>query len=176
MERGARLFRAPYFPSPGPDDNQKPLIFANVNAIFTTRGLDGGKFDWEGVFGKDSDGKLNKAQIVFEQMDDKTSTRTGVKFFLKVDKDGKYTWSDSEGKPTKLPLYSTDLKPYRYEVLLDEDVTEHVKLLTSRFIGTEGGYSFGKPDPVTREIVGNINLDLSLQQIASTKFTSKWNT
>lgn len=176
MERGARLFRAPYFPSPGPDDNQKPLIFANVNAIFTTRGLDGGKFDWEGVFGKDSDGKLNKAQIVFEQMDDKTSTRTGVKFFLKVDKDGKYTWSDSEGKPTKLPLYSTDLKPYRYEVLLDEDVTEHVKLLTSRFIGTEGGYSFGKPDPVTREIVGNINLDLSLQQIASTKFTSKWDT
>ncbi len=176
MEKGAQLFSSPYFPKPGPDDNQKPLIFANVNAIFTTKGLDGGKFDWEGVFGKDSDGKLNKAQIVFEQMDDKTSTRTGVKFFLKVDKAGTYTWSDSEGKPTKLPLYSTDLKPYRYEVLLDEDVTEHVKLLTARFIGTEGGYAFGKPDPDTGEIVGNIKLDLSLQQIASTKFISKWNT
>ena len=176
MEKGAQLFSSPYFPKPGPDDNQKPLIFANVNAIFTTKGLDGGNFDWEGVFGKDSDGKLNKAQIVFEQMDDKTSTRTGVKFFLKVDKAGTYTWSDSEGKPTKLPLYSTDLKPYRYEVLLDEDVTEHVKLLTARFIGTEGGYAFGKPDPDTGEIVGNIKLDLSLQQIASTKFTSKWNT
>ncbi len=176
MEKGAQLFSAPYFPNQDPDDSIKPLIFANVNAIFTTKGLDGGKFDWEGVFGKDSDGKLNKAQIIFEQLDDKTSTRTGVKFFLKVDKDGTYTWSDSEGKPTKLPLYSTDLKPYRYEVLLDEDVTEHVKLLTARFFGTGGGYAFGKPDPVTGEIVGNINLDLSLQQIASTKFTSKWNT
>ena len=176
MERGAQLFKAPYFPNQDPDDNLKPLIFANVNAIFKTKGLDGGKFDWEGVFGKDSDRKPNKAQIVFEQMDDETSTRTGVKFFLKVDKAAKYTWSDSEGKPTKLPLYSTDLKPYRYEVLLDEDVTEHVKLLTARFIGTEGGYAFGKPDPVTGEIVGNINLDLTLQQIASTKFTSKWNT
>ena len=176
MERGAQLFRSPYFPNQDPTAEQKPLIFANVNAIFTTRGLDGGNFDWEGVFGKDVDGKLNKAQIVFEQMDDKTSTRTGVKFFLKVDKAGTYTWSDSEGKPTKLPLYSTNLKPYRYEVLLDEDVTEHVKLLTARFFGTEGGYSFGKPDPNTGEIVGNINLDLSLQQIASTKFTSKWNT
>ncbi|EFD05136.1 repeat protein [Peptostreptococcus anaerobius 653-L] len=176
MERGAQLFRSPYFPNQDPTAEQKPLIFANVNAIFTTRGLDGGNFDWEGVFGKDVDGKLNKAQIVFEQMDDKTSTRTGVKFFLKVDKAGTYTWSDSEGKPTKLPLYSTNLKPYRYEVLLDEDVTEHVKLLTARFFGTEGGHSFGKADPNTGEIVGNINLDLSLQQIASTKFTSKWNT
>lgn len=176
MERGAQLFKAPYFPNPGPNDKQKPLIYANVNAIFTTKGLDGGNFDWEGVFGKDSDGNLNKAQIVFEQIDDDTSTRTGIKFFLKVDTAGTYTWTDSEGKPTKLPLYSTDLKAYRYEVLLDEDVTEHVKLLTARFIGTEGGYAFGKPDPVTGEIVGNINLDLSLQQIASTKFTSKWNT
>ena len=176
MERGAQLFSAPYFPNQDPTDDQKPLIFANVNAIFTTKGLDGGNFDWEGVFGKDSDGKQNKAQIVFEQMDDKTSTRTGVKFFLKVDKDGTYTWSDSEGNPSKLPLYSKDLKAYRYEVLLDEDVTDHVKLLTARFIGTGGGYAFGKPDPVTGEIVGNINLDLSLQQIASTKFTSKWNT
>lgn len=173
---GAQLFSAPYFPNQDPTDSQKPLIFANVNAIFKTKGLDGGKFDWEGVFGKDADGKPNKAQIVFEQMDDKTSTRTGVKFFLKVDKAGKYTWSDSEGKPTKLPLYSTDLKPYRYEVLLDEDVSEHVKLLTARFFGTGGGYAFGKPDPVTGEIVGHINLDLTLQQIASTKFTSKWNT
>ncbi|WP_297393397.1 InlB B-repeat-containing protein, partial [uncultured Peptoniphilus sp.] len=176
MEMGAQLFSAPYFPNQDPDDNQKPLIFANVNAIFKTKGLDGGKFDWEGVFGKDSDGNLNKAQIIFEQMDDKTSTRTGVKFFLKVDKDGTYTWSDSEGKPTKLPLYSTDLKPYRYEVLLDEDVSDHVKLLTARFFGTGGGYAFGKPDPDTGEIVGYINLDLTLQQIASTKFTSKWNT
>ena len=173
---GAQLFSAPYFPNQDPTDSQKPLIFANVNAIFKTKGLDGGKFDWEGVFGKDADGKPNKAQIVFEQMGDKTSTRTGVKFFLKVDKAGKYTWSDSEGKPTKLPLYSTDLKPYRYEVLLDEDVSEHVKLLTARFFGTGGGYAFGKPDPVTGEIVGHINLDLTLQQIASTKFTSKWNT
>ena len=176
MQGGTQLFSSPYFPNQDPNDKQKPLIFANVNAIFTTKGLDGGNFDWEGVFGKDADGKLNKAQIVFEQMDNDTSTRTGVKFFLKVDKDGKYTWSDSEGKPTKLPLYSTDLKPYRYEVLLDEDVTDHVKLLTARFFGTEGGYSFGKPDPATGEIVGNINLDLSIQQIASTKFTSKWNT
>ena len=176
MEKGAQLFSAPYFPEPGPDDNQKPLIFANVNAIFTTKGLDGGKFDWEGVFGKDADGKPNKAQIVFEQMDNETLTRTGVKFFLKVDKEGTYTWSDSEGKPTKLPLYSTDLKPYKYEVLLDEDVSDHVKLLTSRFMGTEGGYSFGQPDSDTGEIVGNINLDLALQQIASTKFISKWNT
>ncbi len=176
MERGAQLFRSPYFPNQDPDDKLKPLIFANVNAIFKANGLDGGTFDWEGVFGKDSDGKPNKAQIIFEQMDSDTSTRTGVKFFLKVDKNGTYTWSDSEGKPTKLPLYSKDLKPYRYEVLLDEDVTDHVKLLTSRFIGTGGGYAFGRPDPVTGEIVGNINLDLTLQQIASTKFTSKWNT
>ena len=176
IEGGAQLFSSPYFPNQDPDDNLKPLIFANINAIFTTKGLDGGNFDWEGVFGKDSDGKLNKAQIVFEQLDDKTSTRTGVKFFLKVDKDGTYTWSDSEGKATKLPLYSTDLKPYKYEVLLDEDVSDHVKLLTSRFFGTSGGYKFGQPDPITGEIVGNINLDLTLQQIASTKFTSKWNT
>ena len=176
MQGGVQLFSSPYFPGQDPTDNQKPLIFANVNAIFTTKGLDGGNFNWEGVFGKDSDGKLNKAQIVFEQLDDKTSTGTGIKFFLKVDKDGIYTWSDSEGNPTKLPLYSKELKPFKYEVKLDEDVSEHVKLLTARFFGTSGGYAFGKPDPVTGEIVGNINLDLSLQQIASTKFTSKWNT
>ncbi|WP_159427964.1 S-layer homology domain-containing protein [Peptococcus niger] len=173
---GARLFSSPYFPGQDPDNDKKPLIYANVNAVFSTKGLDGGKFDWGGVFGKDQDGKTNKAQIVFEQIDYDTSTRTGVKFFLKVDKDGTYTWSDDQGKPTKLPLYSKELKPFKYEVLLDEDVSDHVKLLTARFFGTREKYYFGEPDPVTGEIVGTINLDLSLQQIASTKFTSKWNT
>ena len=173
---GARLFSSPYFPGQDPADDKKPLIYANVNAVFSTKGLDGGNFDWEGVFGKDQDGKPNKAQIVFEQIDNDTSTRTGVKFFLKVGQDGTYTWSDDQGKPTKLPLYSNELKPFKYEVLLDEDVTDHVKLLTARFFGTEEKYYFGEPDPVTGEIVGEINLDLTLQQVASTKFTSKWNT
>ncbi|WP_311491979.1 InlB B-repeat-containing protein [uncultured Anaerococcus sp.] len=176
MKRGVQLFSSPYFPDQDPENARKPLIFGNVTAIFSTRGLDGKKFDWEGVFGTDQDGKPNKALIVFEQSDDTTSRRTGIKYFLKVDKDGKYTWSDDKGNPTKLPIYSKELKPYRYDVLLDQDVTEHVKLLTTTLFGTNGGYSFGDPDPNTGEIVGDINLDIKLQQVASTKFTSKWNT
>ncbi len=176
VERGARLFSSPYFPRQEPDDQQKAKFFANVSADFDAKGLDGNDFDWAGVFGKDIDGNKNKAQIVFEQQY-ANGKSTGTTFGLKVDGKGNYKWIDGNGKSVKLPLYSSDLKPYKYAVSLDKDISDHVKLLTAELNESgESSYKFDRPDPTSGEIIGNLTLKLTIQQTASTKFTSKWNT
>ncbi|WP_276881664.1 InlB B-repeat-containing protein [Anaerococcus tetradius] len=176
VERGASLFSSPYFPKQEPDDQQKAKFFANVSADFDARGLDDKDFDWAGVFGKDIDGNKNKAQIVLEQQYENGKS-TGTTFGLKVDGKGNYKWIDGYGKSVKLPLYSSDLKPYRYEVSLDKNVSNHVKLLTVEINESgKSSYKFGRPDPTSGEVIGNITLKLTIQQLASTKFTSKWNT
>ena len=175
---GVRLFSSgPYFGDNNePKDADKPKYFGNVSAKLDLVGLDGNKFQWNEIFGVDESGNPKPAQIIFRQMDEETSTDTGIEYILQITKGGKYTWSDGEGKPTKLPLFSKSLKPYRYEVRIDERVSDKVKLLTEVIFGTEGSSPTFSPENADGEIIANITLGLTYQQIASTKFKSEWHT
>ena len=170
---GATAFNTPYLPGQDIPDKDKPRIVGKVSADFKTIGLDGGVFDWEGVFGKDSNGNPGKAKLVFQQW--LNNKETDVSYELEVSKDGTYSWKDWQGQPAKIPLYSKGLEPYTYSVYLDQDVSEKVKLLTYRIAGTPSGGGFEK-DPETGLNVANIVIDLSIQQVASTKFVSEWYT
>ena len=170
---GAVPFNTPYLPGQDIPDKDKPRIVGNVTADFKTIGLDGGTFDWEGVFGKDSNGNPGKAKLVFKQW--LGNKETGTFYELEVSKDGKYSWKDWEGKPARIPLYSQDLKAYTYSAYLDQDVSEKVKLLTYRIAGNPSSPGFHK-DPETGLNMADIVIDLSIQQVASTKFVSEWNT
>lgn len=170
---GATTFNTPYLPDQEIPDKDKPRIVGKVSADFKTKGLDEGTFDWEGVFGKDSNGKPGKAKLVFRQW--LNNKETEVFYELEVDKDGTYSWKDWQGQPARIPLYSKNLEPYTYSVYLDQDVSEKVKLLTYRIAGTPGSGGFEK-DPETGLNVANIVIDLSIQQVASTKFVSEWHT
>ena len=175
---GVRLFsKGPYFGDNNePKDEDKPKYFGNVSAQLDLKGLDGNKFQWNKIFGVDESGNPKPAQIIFRQMDAESSTDTGIEYILQITKGGKYTWSDGEGKPTKLPLFSKSLKPYRYEVRIDERVSDKVKLLTEVIFGTEGSSPTFSPENADGEIIANITLGLTYQQIASTKFKSEWHT
>ena len=170
---GAVPFNTPYLPGQNIPDGDKPKIVGKVSAEFKTNGLDGGTFDWEGVFGKDSNGNPGKAKLVFQQW--LNNKETDVFYELEVNKDGTYSWKDWQGQPARIPLYSKGLEPYTYSVYLDQDVSEKVKLLTYRIAGTPGSAGFEK-DPETGLNVANIVIDLSIQQVASTKFVSEWHT
>ena len=175
---GARLFsRGPYFGDNNkPKDADKPKYFGKVSAKLDLVGLDGNAFQWNEIFGVDESGNPNPAQIIFRQMDEESSTDTGLYYMLQITKGGKYTWSDGNGNPTKLPLFSKSLKPYRYEVRIDERVSDKVKLLTEVLLGTEGSSPTFSPENADGEIIANITLGLTYQQIASTKFKSEWHT
>ena len=175
---GARLFsRGPYFGEGNePGDKDKPKYYGNINVDFNLSGLDGNPFQWNEIFGVDEQGNPKPAQIIFTQSDNETGDETGVEYILKVTKTGKYTWSDKNGNPTKLPLFSKTLKPFSYEARVDEDVAENIKLLTARMTGTEGSSPTFLPENAEGEIIANITLDLGLQQVASTKFKSEWKT
>ena len=175
---GFRLFsRGPYFGEGNePKDPNKPKYYGNINVDFKLSGLDGDPFQWEKIFGVDEQGKPKPAQIIFVQTDDATGIETGIKYILKVTKTGTYTWSDENGEPTNLPLFSETLKPYKYEAHVDEDVAENIKLLTARMTGTEGSSPTFSPENADGKIIANITLDLGLQQVASTKFKSEWKT
>ena len=170
---GVTTFNTPYLPGQNIPDKDKPRIVGKVSADFKTKGLDGGTFDWKGVFGTDSNGNPGKAKLVFKQW--LNNQETGVSYELEVSKDGTYSWKDWEGQPARIPLYSKGLQPYTYSVYLDQDVSEKVKLLTYRIAGTPGSAGYEK-DPETGLNVANIVIDLSIQQVASTKFVSKWYT
>ena len=170
---GATAFNTPYLPGQDIPDKDKPRIVGKVSADFKTKGLDGGAFDWEGVFGKDSNGNPGKAKLVFQQWLD--NKETNISYELEVNKDGTYSWKDWHGNPARIPLYSADLKPYTYSVYLDQDVSEKVKLLTYRIAGSPSSPGYEK-DPETGLNVANIVIDLSIQQVASTKFVSEWHT
>ncbi len=175
---GVRLFSSgPYFGDNNePKDADKPKYFGNVSAKLDLKGLDGNDFQWNEIFGVDESGNPKPARIIFRQMDEESSTDTGIEYILQITKGGKYTWSDGEGKPTKLPLFSKSLKPYRYEVRIDERVSDKVKLLTEVIFGTEGSSPTFSPENADGEIIANITLGLTYQQIASTKFKSEWHT
>ena len=170
---GATAFNTPYLPGQDIPDKDKPRIVGKVSADFKTIGLDGGVFDWEGVFGKDSNGNPGKAKLVFKQW--LNNKETGRFYELEVSRDGKYSWTDWTGEPARIPLYSEGLEAYTYSAYLDQDVSEKVKLLTYRIAGTPGSAGFEK-DPETGLNVANIVIDLSIQQVASTKFVSEWHT
>ena len=175
---GFSLFsKGPYFGDNNePKDEDKPKYFGNVSAKLDLKGLDGNEFQWNEIFGVDESGNPKPAQIIFRQMDAESSTDTGIEYILQITKGGNYTWSDGEGKPTKLPLFSKGLKPYRYEVRIDERVSDKVKLLTEVIFGTEGSSPTFSPENAEGEIIANITLGLTYQQIASTKFKSEWHT
>lgn len=170
---GVTTFNTPYLPGQNISDKDKPRIVGKVSADFKTKGLDGGTFDWKGVFGTDSNGNPGKAKLVFKQW--LNNQETAVSYELEVSEDGTYSWKDWEGQPARIPLYSKGLQPYTYSVYLDQDVSEKVKLLTYRIAGTPGSAGYEK-DPETGLNVANIVIDLSIQQVASTKFVSKWYT
>lgn len=175
---GTSLFSSgPYFGDNNePKDADKPKYFGNVSAKLDLKGLDGNDFQWNEIFGVDENGNPNPAQIIFRQMDEESSTDTGLYYMLQITKGGKYTWSDGAGNPTKLPLFSKSLKPYKYEVRIDERVSDKVKLLTEVIFGTEGSSPTFSPENADGEIIANITLGLTYQQIASTKFKSEWHT
>lgn len=170
---GVVPFNTPYLPGQEIPDKDKPRIVGNVSANFTTKGLDDGTFDWEGVFGKDSNGKPGKAKLVFKQW--LKNQETGISYQLEVNEDGKYSWTDWEGKPARIPLYSQGLEAFTYSVYLDQDVSDKVKLLTYRIAGAPSSPGYHK-DPETGLNTADIVIDLSIQQVASTKFVSEWHT
>ena len=175
---GFQLFSAgPYFGDNNePRDKDKHKYYGNISVDFNLTGLDGNDFQWKEIFGVDEKNNPKPAQIIFTQSDEETGNETGIQYILKVTQTGKYTWQDVNGNPTNLPLFSDKLKPYKYEVRVDEDVAENIKLLTARMTGTEGSSPTFLPENSDGKIIANIKLELGLQQVASTKFKSTWHT
>ena len=174
--KGAQLFSGgPYFGDDNePKDEDKPKYHGNVKAKLTVKGLNDGDFQWNEIFGVDNQGNPKPAQIVFTQINDETGVETGVERYLKITKVGTYAWTGGDGDPAELPLFNDNLDPFFYEVRIDEDVSEKVQLLTATLFGSEDASpTFEKPDAEGR-IKFNLVLDLTLQQITSTKFTSEW--
>ena len=180
-ENGVGLFSvdSPYLPGQNPTNEEKAAAFGNLNVKFIAYGLKNEAgveqtFQWNEIFGTDSNGNSGTADIYFVQKD--AETREEIhRFKLTVNKAGQYILKDIYGNPAKLPLYSTELKPYKYDVELDIAITEKVKLLTAKL-----SYSGDEVASFTKDsdgnIVANIPLDLQIAQIASTKFVSEWKT
>lgn len=169
-ESGTKLFG--YFDDgQEPKDEDKLKYHGEVKAKLSVNGLDGNTFQWKAVFGTE------ELHLRFIQMDDETGVETGTERVLNVSKAGTYTWTDGEGNPAELPLFNNNLKPLTYEVKLDEEVSDKVKLLTARFTtaGDAGSPTFEKPDADGR-IKYHLTLEIGLQQVASSKFVSEWHT
>ena len=177
---GAGLFSAnsPYLPGQTPTDKEKAATYGKLKVKFKTFGLkENGtekEFQWNEIFGTDSNGNSGTANIYFVQRDAETREEKH-RFKLTVDKAGDYTLEDIYGNPALLPLYSTDLKPYKYDVELDTGVSEKITLLTVKlsYSGNEVA-SFVKDSD--GKIVATIPMDLQIAQTASTKFVSEWHT
>ncbi|WP_215506627.1 InlB B-repeat-containing protein [Peptoniphilus sp. EMRHCC_23] len=169
---------SPYLPGQNPTDNEKAAAYGNLRVEFVTEGLkDKGEpkpFQWNEIFGTDSNGNPGTANIYFVQRDAKTNKEINT-FKLTVDKAGKYSLKDLYGKPAKLPLYSKALEPYKYEVELETGVSEKITLLTMNLSNTGSETSSYTTDS-EGNLVADIPLYLKIGQTASTKFVSKWNT
>ena len=109
-----------YIQGQQPADSEKPKYWANVQGTLTTVGIDGGTFDWNKVLGQGA-----KVKLLFTQTNG--NVMTGVRFYLEVDKDGTYTWSNSDGNPTYLPLYDVDGNPYTYNVQIQRNFSVNIK-------------------------------------------------
>ena len=171
-----------YIDGQQPADSDKPKYWANVKGKLTTVGLDGGSFDWDKVLGKDA-----KINLLFNQS--RGNIMTGVSFMLSIDKDGKYSlfgaerkqdpinpgeyyWVGNDNKPTELPLFDVDGNAYSYNVQTSKSYSENVQLIVSETGGTPGSYFRKDGDKHIATIVFN----MSIRQLASTKFVSEWNT
>ncbi len=158
-----------------PKDKDKPKYYGEVKAILNVVGIDGGTFPWNDIFGTDEKGNPKAAHLRFIQMND--GVETGIERVLEVTESGNYLWTDGDDNPAELPLFNYKLEPLTYEVKLDEEVSDKVKLLTARLTKTEDADTptFEPPDAEGR-IKYHINLVLGLQQVASSKFVSEWHT
>ena len=154
-----------------PKDEDKLKYHGEVKADLTVRGIDGNPFQWKDVFGTE------ELHLRFIQINDAADVETGTERVLNINKAGKYTWTDGEGNPAELPLFNNKLEPLTYEVKLDEEVSDKVKLLTARLTttGNAGSPTFEKPDAEGR-IKYHLTLEIGLQQVASSKFISEWHT
>lgn len=169
---------SPYLPGQHPSNDEKAAAYGNLRVDFVTEGLkDNGvikPFQWNEIFGTDSNGNPGTANIYFVQRDVKTNQKINT-FKLTVDKAGKYSLNDLYGKPAKLPLYSKALEPYKYEAELEISVSEKVTLLTFKLSETGSEHPSYTTDSEGK-LVADIPLYLKIGQTASTKFVSKWNT
>lgn len=154
-----------------PTNEDKPKYYGEVKAKLEVKGIDGVTFPWTDIFGSE------EVHLRFIQINEKTSKATGIERVLNISKGDTYAWTDGEGKPAELPLFNNKLEPLKYEVKLDEEVSEKVKLVTARIIATDDAKSptFEEPDAEGR-IKYHLTLALTLQQVASTKFKSEWHT
>ena len=166
---GARLFG--YFEEgQEPKDEDKPKYHGEVKAKLLVKGLDENEFQWNDIFGKE------EVHLRFIQINDETGAETGIERVLNITKAGTYTWTDGDGYPAELPLFNNKLEPLIYEVKLDEEVSDRVKLLTARLTTTDNASpTFEKPDAQGR-IKYHLTLEIGLQQVASSKFVSEWHT
>nr|WP_162272125.1 Cna B-type domain-containing protein [Anaerococcus mediterraneensis] len=177
-DKGVSLYSpGPYFGDDNePTDEKKLKYHGNVKAKLSVKGLNGGEFQWNEIFGVDKDGNPKPAQLIFTQINDDTGVETGVERYLKITEAGTYAWTDGDKNPAELPLFNNKFEPFSYEVRIDENVADKVKLLTATFFGSEDASpTFEEPDADGR-IKFNLTLELTLGQVTSTKFTSKWNT
>ena len=166
VPQALRSTKSPYITGQQPADPDKPKYWANVEGKLTTKGLDGGTFDWNKVLGQGA-----KVKLLFTQTNG--NVMTGVTYTLLVDKDGTYTWKGSDGKPTYLPLYDVDGNPYTYNVQIERNYDKNVQLIIQESNGTPKV----KFRPVGDKQVATISfLNIEIQQVASTKFVSEWHT
>ena len=153
-----------------PKDEDKQKYHGEVKAELKVKGLDGNPFQWKEVFGTE------EVHLRFLQINDETGDETGVERVLNITQAGKYTWTDGAGNPAELPLFNNKLEPLIYEVKLDEEVSDKVKLLTARITTTEDASpTFELPD-ADGKIKFHLTLEIGLQQVASSKFVSEWHT
>ena len=153
-----------------PKDEDKLKYHGEVKAKLSVTGLDGNEFQWKEVFGTE------EVHLRFIQINDEDDNETGIERVLNISKADTYTWTDGAGDPAELPLFDNNLKPLTYEVKLDEEVSDKVKLLTARLTTTEDASpTFDRPDADGR-IKYHLTLEIGLQQVASSKFVSEWHT
>ena len=175
LGRGTTLFSAdsPYIPGQQPGDADKPKYLANITGKVEAKGLDGGNFDWNKIFG-DKPIKLELRQLDKTKLDKQTNPlgETGLILTLEVSKAGKFKLTDRAGNLTDLPLFSAEGNPFEYQIQVDRKSYENVELIISTNAGTPGS-SF---QPVGEKQIATLSFTIGIQQLASTKFTSEWHT
>ena len=167
-EEGFTLFstNSPYIKRNQPADADKPKYWANVKGKLSTIGLDNKPFDWNKVLGQGA-----KVNLLFTQTNG--SVATGVSYYLSVDSAGEYTWKGSDGKATLLPLFDDKGNAYSYNIQIKKDFSKNVDLI----IETENGTPIAPFRQEDGKFVATISyLNMTIKQVASTKFVSDWHT
>ena len=175
LGRGATLFSAdsPYITGQQPGDADKPKYLANITGKVEAKGLDGGNFDWNKIFG-DKPIKLELRQLDKTKLDKQTNPlgETGLILTLEVSKAGEFKLTDRAGNLTDLPLFSAEGNPFEYQIQVDRKSYENVELIISTNAGTPGS----KFEQVGEKQIATLSFTIGIQQLASTKFTSEWHT